>query len=94
MKTNMNETNNLKPSTLNPQPSTLKLKPSALKTFPPFYYLCNMVEIKLKKGKEKAVHQRHPWVFSGAIENVEGKPANGDVVKLLSASNDFLAYLK
>lgn len=51
-----------------------------------------MVQIKLKKGKEKAVHQRHPWVFSGAIENVKGKPANGDVVKLLSASNDFLAY--
>lgn len=51
-----------------------------------------MVEIKLKKGKEKAVHQRHPWVFSGAIENVKGKPANGDVVKLLSAGNDFLAY--
>lgn len=51
-----------------------------------------MVEIKLKRGKEKAVLQRHPWVFSGALEKIIGKPENGDVVKVLSANNDFLAY--
>jgi 23S rRNA (cytosine1962-C5)-methyltransferase len=51
-----------------------------------------MVEIKLKKGKEKAVLQRHPWVFSGALEKVKGSPANGDVVKVISSNNDFLAY--
>ncbi len=51
-----------------------------------------MVEIKLKKGKEKAVLQRHPWVFSGALEKIKGTPANGDVVKVCSANNDFLAY--
>lgn len=57
-----------------------------------FYYLCQMVEIKLKKGKEKAVLQRHPWVFSGALEKVKGEPKNGDVVKVLSGHGDFLAY--
>lgn len=51
-----------------------------------------MVEIKLKKGKEKAVLQRHPWVFSGALDKIKGKPENGDVVKVVSATNDFLAY--
>lgn len=51
-----------------------------------------MVEIKLKKGKEKAVLQRHPWVFSGALEKIKGAPENGDVVKVISANNDFLAY--
>lgn len=51
-----------------------------------------MVEIKLKKGKEKAVLQRHPWVFSGALEKIKGTPENGDVVKVCSANNDFLAY--
>lgn len=51
-----------------------------------------MVEIKLKKGKEKAVLQRHPWVFSGALEKIKGNPSNGDVVKVISAGNDFLAY--
>jgi 23S rRNA (cytosine1962-C5)-methyltransferase len=35
---------------------------------------------------------RHPWVFSGAIEKVKGKPANGDVVRLLNAKGAFMAY--
>ena len=51
-----------------------------------------MFEVILKKGKEKAVLQRHPWVFSGAIEKVKGKPANGDIVRLLNAKGDFMAY--
>ncbi|QJD96504.1 class I SAM-dependent rRNA methyltransferase [Mucilaginibacter robiniae] len=51
-----------------------------------------MVDVILKKGKEKAVLQRHPWVFSGAIERVKGKPANGDLVKLVDAQGKFMAY--
>ena len=51
-----------------------------------------MIEVILKKGKEKAVLQRHPWLFSGAIERVKGKPADGDVVKLLSDKGEFMAY--
>ena len=51
-----------------------------------------MIEVVLKKGKEKAVLHRHPWVFSGAIEKVKGKPENGDVVKLIDAKGAFMAY--
>src|ERR1700748_1820488 len=51
-----------------------------------------MIEVVLKKGKEKAVLHRHPWVFSGAIEKVKGKPGNGDVVKLINAKGAFMAY--
>jgi 23S rRNA (cytosine1962-C5)-methyltransferase len=51
-----------------------------------------MIDVILKKGKEKAVLQRHPWVFSGAIEKVKGKPVNGDVVQLLNAQGEFMAY--
>jgi len=51
-----------------------------------------MFEVILKKGKEKAVLQRHPWVFSGAIERVMGSPNNGDIVKLINAKGDFMAY--
>lgn len=51
-----------------------------------------MFEVILKKGKEKAVLQRHPWVFSGAIERVKGSPENGDIVKLLNAKGEFMAY--
>jgi len=51
-----------------------------------------MIEVLLKKGKEKAVLHRHPWVFSGAIEGVKGKPANGDIVRLVDAKGGFMAY--
>jgi 23S rRNA (cytosine1962-C5)-methyltransferase len=51
-----------------------------------------MFDVILKKGKEKAVLHRHPWVFSGAVEQVKGKPANGDIVRLLNAKGDFMAY--
>lgn len=51
-----------------------------------------MVEIKLKKGKEKAVFQRHPWIFSGALDRVKGSPENGEVVKVTDAAGEFLAY--
>ncbi|MFI5157398.1 MAG: class I SAM-dependent rRNA methyltransferase [Sphingobacteriales bacterium] len=51
-----------------------------------------MFEVTLKKGKEKAVLQRHPWVFSGAIERVKGSPNNGDIIKLINAKGDFMAY--
>jgi len=51
-----------------------------------------MVEIVLKKGKEKAALQRHPWIFSGALEKVKGKPEDGDVVKVFAFDGEFLAY--
>ncbi len=51
-----------------------------------------MIEVILKKGKEKAVLHRHPWVFSGAIEQVKGKPANGEIIRLKDIKDRFLAY--
>jgi 23S rRNA (cytosine1962-C5)-methyltransferase len=51
-----------------------------------------MFDVILKKGKEKAVLQRHPWVFSGAVERVKGKPANGDIVRLTDSKGGFMAY--
>jgi len=51
-----------------------------------------MHSVKLKKGKEKAVRQLHPWVFSGAIDQIRGKPENGDIIMVTDSNNDFLAY--
>ncbi len=61
-------------------------------SIPLIVYLCSMVDVILKKGKEKAVLQRHPWLFSGAIDRVKGNPANGQIVKLLNDKGDFMAY--
>lgn len=47
--------------------------------------------IHLKKGKEIPVKRFHPWIFSGAIYKQEGKPTDGDVVKVVDYQQNFLA---
>lgn len=51
-----------------------------------------MHTIKLKKGKDKAARQLHPWVFSGAVANVMGTPKNGEIVQVINQSDEFIAY--
>lgn len=48
-------------------------------------------QVILKPGREKSVNNRHPWIFSGAINRVEGKPANGDVVDVWNSKARFVA---
>jgi 23S rRNA (cytosine1962-C5)-methyltransferase len=48
-------------------------------------------QIWLKKGRDRPVRQRHPWVFSGAVGRVAGDPADGDVVDVHDVGNNWLA---
>ena len=48
-------------------------------------------KVWLKPGREKSLRRRHPWVFSGAIERVEGAPALGATVDIVTDAGDFLA---
>lgn len=50
-----------------------------------------MGDLILKPKREKSLLRRHPWVFSGAIQDVKGDPASGETVNLLSSKGDFLA---
>lgn len=45
-----------------------------------------MIDVVLKKGKEKSLLRRHPWVYDTAIARVLGSPAPGDLVRVLSSS--------
>ncbi len=45
----------------------------------------------LKRGREKSLLRKHPWVFSGAIERVQGEPEPGGTVEIVDASGVFLA---
>ena len=47
--------------------------------------------VRLRPGREKSLLRRHPWVFSGAVEGVDGDPAAGAAVEVRSARGDFLA---
>ena len=40
----------------------------------------------LKPGRDKALLHGHPWLFSGAVASVEGKPAPGDIVTVMDAT--------
>ena len=51
-----------------------------------------MIEVTLKKGKEKSLLRRHPWVYDTAIGKVAGKPFSGEMVKVLGADGRFLGY--
>ena len=48
-------------------------------------------KIIIKKGREKSLLRRHPWVFSGAVEKVCGSPESGDTVDVVSYNGSFLA---
>jgi 23S rRNA (cytosine1962-C5)-methyltransferase len=50
-----------------------------------------MASVILKKGREKNLLQRHPWIFSGAIERVEGSPGVGETVMVCSFDRKPLA---
>lgn len=51
-----------------------------------------MIKIILKKGREESLRRFHPWVFSGAIAQVQGSPAEGDIVAVHAFDGSFLAY--
>ena len=44
----------------------------------------------LKPGRDKSVLHRHPWIYSGAVGQVNGNPQAGDTVEVRNASGDWL----
>jgi len=50
-----------------------------------------MISIQLKPKKEESLQRFHPWLFSGAIQYIEGSPAEGDLVEVLDNKRNFLA---
>lgn len=44
-----------------------------------------VTDVRLKEGRQRSVHYRHPWVFSGAIEEVKGPVEDGDEVRVVGA---------
>lgn len=49
------------------------------------------VKIILKSGKELSLRRFHPWIFSGAVRSIRGKPAEGDLVEVFSNRDEYLA---
>jgi len=51
-----------------------------------------MIDVVIKKGREKPLLRRHPWIFSGSIASVSGEPSPGETVRVLDFAGNFLAW--
>ncbi|WP_337264048.1 MULTISPECIES: 23S rRNA (cytosine(1962)-C(5))-methyltransferase RlmI [unclassified Serratia (in: enterobacteria)] len=49
------------------------------------------VRLYLTKGREKSLLRRHPWVFSGAVQRIEGKALSGETIDILDSQGKWLA---
>ena len=50
-----------------------------------------MIRIILKKGRDESLRRFHPWVFSGAIAQIQGNPSEGDIVAVHDSEGEFMA---
>lgn len=48
-------------------------------------------QIRLKRGKDESLKRFHPWIFSGAIQQIEEGVEEGDLVRVVNNNDDFIA---
>lgn len=46
--------------------------------------------ITVKASRDKSIRAFHPWVFTGAIDHIDKKISNGDIVDVVSHRKEFL----
>ena len=51
-----------------------------------------MYKVTLNAKRDYATLHHHPWIFSGAIRDVDGQPSIGETVEVCSARGDRLGY--
>lgn len=51
-----------------------------------------MSKIFIKKDREKMWQSGHPWLYSGAVEKIEGNPEAGSVVEVYNWKKEFIGY--
>ena len=49
-----------------------------------------MPSVILRKSADKFIKRKHPWIFSGAIEKVEGNPVNGKTVQIFTSDKKLM----
>ncbi|GHT14002.1 SAM-dependent methyltransferase [Bacteroidia bacterium] len=48
-------------------------------------------QVHLNPKKEESLKRFHPWVFSGAIHHIDGRPEEGEVVEIYDSQKNFIA---
>ncbi|MBD3236095.1 MAG: 23S rRNA (cytosine(1962)-C(5))-methyltransferase RlmI [Candidatus Eisenbacteria bacterium] len=49
-------------------------------------------QVRLRAGRQRSVHLHHPWIYSGAVAEIEGHPEAraGDLGRIVSATGEVL----
>lgn len=47
-------------------------------------------KVLLKRGREEPLLRKHPWLFSGSIQGVEGDPGPGETVEVYDQSGNWI----
>ncbi|MBS0543361.1 MAG: class I SAM-dependent methyltransferase [Proteobacteria bacterium] len=50
-----------------------------------------MAQLILKPGKERSLFRRHPWIFAGSVERLDGRARPGDTITVVTADGKPLA---
>lgn len=51
-----------------------------------------MPSLTLQDSREKSLKRQHPWIFSKAVQKVNGNPADGQTVAVYSSKGEWLCY--
>ena len=51
-----------------------------------------MSSVILKKAADSFIKRKHPWIFSGAIEKVDGNPSNGETVQIFTSNKILVGH--
>ena len=54
--------------------------------------MTKQTQLFLKKGREESLLRFHPWVFSGAVQRIEGELQEGDVVAVYANDGSVLGF--
>ena len=50
-----------------------------------------MAQLILHPGKERSLFRRHPWIFAGSVDRLDGRARAGDTVTVVTAEGKALA---
>lgn len=51
-----------------------------------------MIKLFLKNKREDSIKRFHPWVFSGAVQRIEGEPKEGEIIAVCSSNGEIIAH--
>lgn len=51
----------------------------------------HLPSLYLKRGKEESLRRFHPWIFSGAVQRIDGDVQEGDLVNVYTFDGVFIA---